>query len=215
MTDQIEDRTDRFIETFSMAAQVVNCIEILQGARRELAQGNKSIIETLLGNHYGVMLNREVGSRNSLWFSTSVGLLMFKALALELMLKALCYADDIEPPTRGRQGHDLAAIFDHLHLRTQNRIDAKLPSAFPRAGQACDREGAELEVVHRPNVRAILVEHRDDFVEKRYSGANVENWLESERDHQINITAAMYATWQICISTQNEKLPGGIGIGEL
>lgn len=177
-----------FEQFFREAIAVTFNIQCLEGILKPVSEGDGEYLRPMLGE---VVLLRNAGhlpARVDLSWQILHGISILKPLAAELFLKALIAADKHPPKV-----HDLEELYEKLDPEEQSRLNGLFADHF--------QPGASATVSHirLPSFRSVMEFHKDDFVRVRY-GETVSQYLIRTRDGMSNITAALAALREACLT---------------
>ena len=175
---------------FSEAASLTFNIDCLEYILKDMGHGEGTILKKAMKDW--VISSRTPDPNVPLEISLHLvyGISVFKALRVELYLKALLVTERAEFP----KTHDLLDLYQRLNLETHEKLDL-----FLREEQDRRQQSSRL-VIAIPSFRAIMEKHRDDFVAVRY-GEPVERRNARLRDGMMNLDSATFALQKACLHT--------------
>ena len=184
------DRTPTFEGLFSEAASLTFNIDCLQYVLADTVLGEGKILEQAMGDWVISSLTPDPNVQLDLSLHLVYGISVFKALRVELYLKALLVTENTEFP----KTHDLLDLYKLLRFKTKQKLDAYLREAQD------SRQQSSRPVIRIPTFRAIMEKHHDDFVAVRY-GEPLERRNARLRDGMMNLDSASFALQKACLHT--------------
>ena len=182
--------TSTFERLFGEAASLTFNIDWLQYTLADTVSGDGSLLKQAMGDWVVLSRTDAPNVENDLSLHLLYGISVFKALRVELYLKALLVSECQEFP----KTHDLLELFSKLKPKTQQQLDDLLKAAQDH------RQQPTPPVIRMPNFRSIMEKHRDDFVAVRY-GESLERRNARLQDGMMNFDSATDALQMACLHT--------------
>ncbi len=182
--------TPTFEQFFSEAASLTFNIDWLQHTLANTVSGDGSLLKQAMGDWVVLSRTDDPNVEIDLSLHLVYGISVFKALRVELYLKALLVSECTEFP----KTHDLLELFKLLRFKTKQQLDDLLKDAQDH------RQQPSPPVIRMPNFRSIMEKHRDDFVAIRY-GESLEHRNARLRDGMMNLDSATDALLKACVHT--------------
>ena len=179
-----------FERLFGEAASLTFNIDWLQYTLANTVGGDGSLLKQAMGDWVVLSRTDVPNVENDLSLHLVYGISVFKALRVELYLKALLVSEHEEFP----KTHDLLDLFSKLKPKTQQQLDDLLKAAQDH------RQQPSPPVIRMPNFRSIMEKHRDDFVAVRY-GESLERRNARLQDGMMNFDSATDALQIACLHT--------------
>lgn len=187
---QPTNRTSTFEVLFSEAASLTLNIDCLGLIFADLGHGEGTILKEAMKDWVMSSLTPDPNVRRELSEHLVYGISVFKALRVELYLKALLVTEGTEFP----KTHDLLDLYTLLRFKTKQKLDVYL------RGEQDWRQQPSPPVIRMPNFRSVMEKHRDDFVAVRY-GEPLERRNARLRDGMMNLDSATSALQKACLHT--------------
>ena len=179
-----------FERLFSEAASLTFNIDCLQYVFVDTAGRDGDLLKQAMGDWVVLSRTEDPNVENDLSLHLVYGISVFKALRVELYLKALLASERKEFP----KTHDLLDLFETLRYKTKQQLDELLKAAQDH------RQQPSPPVIRMPSFRSIMEKHRDDFVAIRY-GESLERRNARLRDGMMNLDSATDALLKACVHT--------------
>ena len=179
-----------FERLFGEAASLTFNIDWLQYTLANTVGGDGSLLKQAMGDWVVLSRTDAPNVENDLSLHLVYGISVFKALRVELYLKALLASERKEFP----KTHDLLDLFEMLRYKTKQQLDELLKAAQDH------RQQPSPPVIRMPSFRSIMEKHRDDFVAVRY-GESLERRNARLRDGMMNLDSATDALLKACVHT--------------
>lgn len=187
---QPTSRASTFEVLFSEAASLTLNIDCLGLIFADIGRGEGTILKEAMKDWVMSSLTPDPNVQLELSQHLVYGISMFKALRVELYLKALLVTESTEFP----KTHDLLDLYTLLRFKTKQQLDVYL------RGEQDWRQQPSPPVIRIPKLRAIMEKHRDDFVAVRY-GEPLERRNARLRDGMMNLDSATSALQKACLDT--------------
>ena len=175
---------------FSEAASLTFNIDCLEHILADLGHGKGTILKEAMKDWVISSPTADPNVPLEISLHLVYGISVFKALRVELYLKALLVTERAEFP----KTHDLLDLYQRLNFETHEKLDLYLSEEQDRRQQSSRR------VIAIPAFRAIMEKHRDDFVAVRY-GEPPERRNARLRDGMMNLDSALFALQKACLDT--------------
>ena len=202
---QPSESTLAFAQLFGEAASLTFNIDCLQRLLVDMTVSDEPVIKQMMNNWLVLSSSPNPDIPAQLGWHLEYGVSVFKALRIELLLKALLITEGKAFP----KTHDLLDLFELLYFKTKQQLNDLLRKAQDQRQQHAP------PVIRMPNFRSIMEKHRDDFVAIRY-GEPAERRHARLRDGMMNLDSATDALHNVCVHTREgaawlENIDYGLG----
>ena len=187
---QDTESTSTFERVFGEVASVAFNIDCLQGILLDTRSNDRAILKRMMGDWVVMSSTAAPDVLTDLQRHLVYGISVFKALQVELCLKALLITERGAFPKK----HDLLVLHDLLRSKTRQQLDEFLREAQDNRQRSAPR------TIRMPSFRSIMEKHRGDFVAVRY-GESKDHQIARLRDGMMNLDSAIDALMKACVHT--------------